>query len=60
MQVRVLRRAFLNNRIVEPGDVIEYDGLHGDFLEPVKGRKKKAEDYESEAESWPPAEPTAV
>lgn len=35
-KARVLQRSFINNRIVEPDEVIEYDGPFGDNIEPVK------------------------
>ncbi len=48
MKYTVLERSFINNRIVEEGDVIDFDGEPGPNLEPVgtketltlpKGRK---------------------
>ena len=48
-QYRVLTKSFINNSIVEEGDVIEYDGPVGSNLElvqdeaaPAKGKGKKS------------------
>lgn len=47
-QYRVLAKSFINNSIVEEGDVVEYDGKPGSNLElvqdeaaPAKGKAKK-------------------
>ncbi len=42
-QYRVLQKSFIGNRIVEEGEVIEYDGDVSDNLELVKKGKKAAE-----------------
>jgi hypothetical protein len=42
-QVRVLQKSYIGNRIVEEGEVIEYDGELSDNLELVKKGKKAAE-----------------
>lgn len=42
-QVRVLQKSYIGNRIVEEGEVIEYDGELSDNLEQVKKGKKAAE-----------------
>lgn len=42
-QVRVLQKSFIGNRIVEEGEVVEYDGELSDNLELVKKGKKAAE-----------------
>jgi hypothetical protein len=42
-QVRVLQKSYINNRIVEEGEIIEYDGELSGNLEPVKKGKKDAE-----------------
>lgn len=36
---RVLARSFINNTIVEAGDVVEYDGKAGSALELIEGDK---------------------
>lgn len=38
-KVKVLARSWINNRIVEAGEVIEYDGEIGSNLELVKSPK---------------------
>ena len=42
-QYRVLQKSFIGNRIVEEGEVIDYDGEASDNLELVKKGKKAAE-----------------
>lgn len=42
-QYRVLQKSFIGNRIVEEGEVIEYDGDASDNLELVKKGKKAAD-----------------
>jgi hypothetical protein len=42
-QVRVLQKSYIGNRIVEEGEIIEYDGELSENLEPVKKGKKAAE-----------------
>jgi hypothetical protein len=43
-QFRVLAKSFINNRIVEEGEVVEFDGEPGSNLEAIKPAKgKKAE-----------------
>lgn len=42
-QYRVLAKSFINDRIVEEGDIVDYDGETSDNLEPVKGKAKKAD-----------------
>jgi cytochrome c biogenesis protein ResB len=39
---RVLTKSFINNTIVEAGDVVEYDGKAGTNLELVEGDKPEA------------------
>lgn len=39
---RVLTKSFINNTIVEAGDVVEYDGKPGSNLELVEGDKPEA------------------
>lgn len=39
-QYRVLQKSFVNNRIVEEGEVVDYDGDPGPNLESVKKGKK--------------------
>lgn len=43
-QYRVLQKSFIGNRIVEEGEVIEYDGEPSSNLELVKKGKKAAAD----------------
>jgi len=50
-QFRVLQKSFIGGRIVEEGELVDYDGETSDNLEPVKPRKKGAE---------PPAEQAAA
>ena len=38
---KVLAKSFINNSIVEEGDVVEYDGKPGSSLELVEGDKPK-------------------
>lgn len=40
-QVRVLEKSFINNSLVEAGEVVEYDGELGTNLELVEGDKPK-------------------
>lgn len=42
-QYRVLAKSFINSRIVEEGEIIEYDGEASENLEPVKGNKPVAD-----------------
>ena len=35
----VLARSFINNRLVEEGDIVEYDGKPGTNLELIKEQK---------------------
>lgn len=45
-QYRVLQKSFINNAIVEEGEIVEYDGKPSDNLElikPVKTSKKAPE-----------------
>lgn len=41
-QYRVLAKSFINNSIVEEGDVVEYDGKPGSNLELVKAEAAPA------------------
>ena len=48
---RVLQKSFINNAIVEEGEIVDYDGEPGPNLEivadeaaPAKGKGKKADD----------------
>jgi hypothetical protein len=52
---RVLEKSFINNRIVEPGDVVEYDGKHGKNLEPIKKGRGEAAEAAPAAEGETPA-----
>jgi len=48
----VLAKSFINNTIVEEGEVVEYDGKPGSNLELVKATKSKTEaKAESKSES---------
>lgn len=43
-QFRVIETSFINNKLVQPGDIVEYEGRAGKNLEPIKsGKGKKAE-----------------
>jgi hypothetical protein len=58
-KARVLLKSFLNNRLVEPGEIIDYDGPYGDNVEPVKGKKGAPPEPEPEPAvepEQPPAE----
>jgi hypothetical protein len=39
-QYRVLSKSFINNRIVEEGETVEFDGKAGSNLELIKAGKK--------------------
>jgi hypothetical protein len=39
-QYRVLAKSFINGKIVDEGDIVEYDGEIASNLEPVKGKGK--------------------
>lgn len=39
---RVLERSFIDNRLVEPGEEVEYEGLPGHNLEPLDKAAKAA------------------
>ena len=41
-QYRVLRTSFINNVIVEAGQIIDFDGEASDNLEAIKGKRSKA------------------
>lgn len=41
---KVLEKSFINNTIVEAGEIVEYTGRAGSNLELVKGGKSKAAD----------------
>lgn len=46
---KVLQKSFINNQILEEGEIVEYDGEPSSNLELVKKGKAKAESQESEA-----------
>jgi len=52
MRYRVLEKSFINGRICEEGDIVEYDGKAGKALEPIKdvpkakGKKPEVEEAE--------------
>jgi hypothetical protein len=48
---KVLTKSFINDRIVEEGDVVDYDGVAGPNLEPVKGKKAAQAAADSPEES---------
>jgi hypothetical protein len=39
-QYRVLRKSYINDRLYEPGEVIEWDGPQGQWLEPIGAEKR--------------------
>jgi hypothetical protein len=41
-QYRVLQTSFINNALVQEGEVVEFDGEPGSNLEPLKKSKKGA------------------
>lgn len=41
-QYRVLQKSFVNNSLVEEGEIVEFDGEPGTNLEPLKKSKKGA------------------
>lgn len=45
---RVKAKAFINNRIYEEGEIVEYDGPAEDHLEEIKGGKFKSKDNDLE------------
>ena len=46
---KVIQKSYINNKIVEEGEIVEYDGEVFENLELVKKGKAKAESQESEA-----------
>jgi hypothetical protein len=38
-QYKVLQKSFINNNIVEEGEIVEYDGKPGTNLEPMKSKR---------------------
>lgn len=46
---KVLQKSFINNRIAEEGEIVEYDGDVSGNLELMKKGKAKPEPEESEA-----------
>lgn len=58
-KARVLQKSFLNNRLVEPGEIIDYDGPYGDNVEPVGKGKKSAPEPAVEVEAEPAPEQPA-
>lgn len=40
-KVRVLQKSFINNQIVEEGEIVDYDGELGPNLEPLDGKKRE-------------------
>lgn len=56
-QYKVLEKSFIGNRLVDAGEVVEFDGEAGPNLEAVKPAKgKKAEAPADTAEVIEPAE----
>ena len=47
---RVLTKSFVNNALVEEGDIIEYDGVPHDNLEPMDKEASKAAEQTSAAD----------
>lgn len=47
-QYRVLQKSYVGNRIVEEGEVVEYDGEASDNLELIKPAKGKKADAQAE------------
>lgn len=39
-QYRVLRKSYIHDRLYEPGEVIEWDGPQGKWLEPIGNEKR--------------------
>lgn len=48
-QYKVLQKSFINNNIVEEGDIVEYDGKPGTNLEPMKSKRSAKPDASDEA-----------
>lgn len=48
---KVLAKSFINNSIVEEGDIVDYDGKPGSNLELVEGDKPKAKGGKKSAEA---------
>lgn len=47
---RVVEKSFINNRICEEGEIVDYEGKVHDNLEPVKAAKAKADKAADEGE----------
>jgi hypothetical protein len=54
-QVRVLQKSYIGSRIVEEGEIVEYDGEIADNLELVKKGKKGADASASDTSGADPA-----
>lgn len=50
-QYRVAQKSFIHNRIVEEGELIDYDGEAADNLEPIKPAKKSKPAEEAPSET---------
>lgn len=48
---KVLAKSFINNSIVEEGDIVDYDGKPGSNLELVEGDKPKGKGGKKGAEA---------
>lgn len=60
---RVIETSFIGNKLVQPGDVVEYDGKYGSNLEPIEPIKKskaKAEEPAPPEDPAPPEEPSLI
>lgn len=57
----VLQKSFIGNRIVEEGEIVDYDGEPSDNLKPVdKAAKKAAESVDADASAAESAERLAA
>ncbi len=56
-QYRVKETSFINNKLVQAGDIVEYDGKPGKNLEPIKSGKGKKAEAEAETEGTQPETP---
>jgi hypothetical protein len=53
---KVLSRSFINNRTCDPGDIVEYDGVPAENLEPMD-KEAKAATADAKASGVPTAVP---
>ena len=59
-QYRVKETSFINNKLVQEGDVVEYDGRPGKNLELIKGKAPKAPKADEPAADEKPEDETEL